>query len=78
MIARRPREPKKRTGLAGEPAFRLSRSRSPRKKRFGRGVGTAEGRTPGPGDAALDCPAQPAAYLRIRLRSTYCMMPPLR
>lgn len=38
--------------------------------------GTAEGRIPGVGDAALL--ARSAAYLRIRLRSTYCMMPPLR
>ncbi len=38
---------------------------------------THEGRTPVTGDAALELPC-PAAYLRIRLRSTYCMMPPLR
>ncbi len=53
------------------------------------GAGTAKGRTPVTRDAALDHRAVPltrppnsaaglTAYLRIRLRSTYCMMPPLR
>ena len=47
-------------------------------------MSTTEGRIPCNGNAALDCAvpyrslAEAAAYLRIRLRSTYCMMPPLR
>lgn len=56
-------------------------SRSPTRARFRGGLAgtglppdSTEGRTPVTGNAAL----RGGTYLRIRFRSTYCMMPPLR
>jgi hypothetical protein len=50
------------------PAFRVRYVHAPH----------AKGRTPKSRGAALRLWRLPGAYLRIRLRSTYCMMPPLR